>query len=231
MAHELNNPLTAVKLGLQNLKGMMKDSEQAQTQFRHAESAAQRCGRIVNDLLALSREPHLDTSVHLETVVQKTIAIFRQEFSGNVTVETVIASSLPPVSVDRIQIQQALMNVLINAFEAMKGKGVITVSVSDENRQIAVRIKNSGPGVPDHILSRVFEPFFTTKEMGKGSGLGLAITAQLVQKNGGTVAMEKSETGSVVFLMRFPAGLTVDPNPSFRDSYVILSSDKAGKEE
>ena len=117
---------------------------------------------------------------------------------------------LPRVKADPLLIQQALLNIVLNAEQAIgAGGGRIEsqTSVRDQNgtRQVVVHIRDTGPGIPPAAMPRLFEPFFTTKEVGKGTGLGLAITYGIIQEHGGQIAASNHPDGGAVFTVQPPS--------------------------
>jgi signal transduction histidine kinase len=125
-----------------------------------------------------------------------------------VKVETALAPDAPPVPGDPSQLQQAFLNIVANALDAMPGGGVLAVRSSVESRAtgpwVLIRIGDTGPGIPAGHLKQIFEPFFTTKELGKGTGLGLFITRQIVLEHGGSLDVESEPDEGAVFCLAFP---------------------------
>jgi signal transduction histidine kinase len=115
---------------------------------------------------------------------------------------------LPRVKADPLLIQQALLNIVLNAEQAVGGGGRIeshtTLVEEDGERQVVVRIRDTGPGIPPEAMPRLFEPFYTTKEVGQGTGLGLAITYGIIQEHGGQIAASNHPDGGAVFTVRLP---------------------------
>ena len=155
------------------------------------------------ELLAYSRDSNCRLA-DVADIVSSTVSTFQAEQSDTLTMDFDIASSLPPVSVDRGQIQQAVMNLLDNAAQAMGGKGRITVAVRCDKEYVVISVRDTGPGMNEETRKRIFDPFFTTKPRGKGLGLGLAITWQLVQRNGGTIDVNSRDGQGSEFMLRLP---------------------------
>jgi signal transduction histidine kinase len=103
------------------------------------------------------------------------------------------------------EIDQVFVNVISNAAQAMNGSGRLTLSTDLDGSWLEVRIADTGPGIPKHVLPKIFDPFFTTKEAGKGTGLGLSIVHKIVTKYDGTVTVDTSEGQGTTFRLRFPA--------------------------
>ena len=119
-------------------------------------------------------------------------------------------SALPPVVGDSLLLQQALLNVLINAEHAViNGEAIrridLATSTDDLRERVFLTVRDTGPGIPADVLPRIFDPFFTTKEVGQGTGLGLAITYGIVQEHGGTISASNAADGGAVFRLDLPS--------------------------
>jgi signal transduction histidine kinase/CheY-like chemotaxis protein len=209
IAHELNNPLTAIMGYGQLLLGQGLKPEQ------HSEAGkvfqqAERARRIVKNLLYFARENEPErTRVDLNEIAERTLALRSYELRvENILVECELASDLPETMADPYQLQQVVLNLLMNAEQALlqergQGKVKIKTRVADGNR-IAMEISDDGPGVPREIASRIFDPFFTTKPSGVGTGLGLSIVYGIVKQHGGEVTFENLSTGGARFVVELP---------------------------
>ncbi|MBA4386951.1 MAG: hypothetical protein C0404_03155, partial [Verrucomicrobia bacterium] len=213
MAHEVNNPLSAVIMCIQTISKHVAGNPNTATHINLAISAAARCRRIVNELLAFSRDPQMMRHSEASAIIEETVDLFVAEHPGGISVSREIVEPLPAVVLDKWQIQQALMNILVNAFEAMKGKGVIRVAMKQDKDNLLITIADDGPGMTREFRERVFEPFHTSKAHGRGHGLGLAITVQLVRRNGGQITVESTVGTGTTFLIRFPAGSSAKTQP------------------
>jgi signal transduction histidine kinase len=164
----------------------------------------------IERLLSASRPPTGDRApVDLNAVVRDVLELVGAGMAaGGVKVETALAPDAPPVPGDPSQLQQAFLNIVANALDAMPGGGVLTVRSSVESRStgpwVLIRIGDTGPGIPAGHLKQIFEPFFTTKELGKGTGLGLFITRQIVLEHGGSLGVESEPDEGAVFCLAFP---------------------------
>jgi signal transduction histidine kinase len=129
---------------------------------------------------------------------------------SRVDVRRHVAPKLPRVSGDALLLQQALLNILINAEHAIAATGSggrieISIDAGRGGDSVRLVIEDSGPGIPPHILPRIFDPFFTTKEVGQGTGLGLAITYGIVQEHGGSIQAVNAPGGGARFTIELPA--------------------------
>jgi two-component system NtrC family sensor kinase len=214
VVHEINNPLTGI---LTLLKLLRRTIDEEQTQLAEletfkshldlAQSETVRCSRIVGGLLDFSRQSRLELAeFDLNEVVEKTIAVVSHQLEvGNVTLERQLAPDLPRIRMDIGKIQQCVMNIVINAKDAMAGGGTLAVSTAfrAETDEIVLEIRDTGVGIPPENLSRIFDPFFTTKEA-KGLGLGLSVAYGIVQEHGGDIEVESEVGRGTTFRVRLP---------------------------
>lgn len=211
-AHEMNSPLNGVRLSLQALKEEAADQPVLLKMIENADRASFRCARIVRELLAFSRSPQQLAQLNLPDIVRACLNIFRKENPVSAFIREDIDGNLPTLFLDRAQIQQALLNLLTNANDAMKGDGTITVSIRNEGSHITLSIADSGPGIAPERLEHIFDPFFSTKiHDGKGLGLGLSITYELITRNGGTIEAESEPGRGTCFTICFPAHMNTTP--------------------
>ena len=210
MAHEINNPMNAIRLSLQALRESLPSGNEMSSVVETASRATGRCSRIVSDLLSFSREPQQITSLALRDILAETLADFQKEHPGEFRITTQFGAPVVPLRLDRAQIKQALTIILANAYDAMEGKGEVEVSVGGGEKEVLLTVTDHGPGIEESLLRRVFDPFFTTKKSAarKGTGLGLSIAYQLVHRNGGTIEVQSEKGRGATFVFRFP--LTAD---------------------
>jgi len=211
IAHELNNPLTAIMGYGQLLLGQALAPEQYSEASKVVQQA-ERARRIVKNLLYFARENEPErTRVDLNEIVERTLALRSYELRvENILVECDLAGDLPETMADPYQLQQVVLNLLTNAEQALlqergQGKVKIKTRVADGHR-IAIEISDDGPGVPRGIASRIFDPFFTTKPPGVGTGLGLSIVYGIVKRHGGEVTFENQSGGGARFVVELPVG-------------------------
>ncbi len=214
VAHELNNPLATILACAERLASRrLDDSTRRDVDAIH--NAAERAARIVRSLQTFARKRHTTrTRVDLNQVVQDTIALraFEQR-AGNVAIVQALAAGLPPVFADPHQIQQVLLNLMVNAEQAMidaHGRGTLVLrSWQDADRDaVILEVADDGPGVPKDVETRIFDPFFTTKAVGKGTGLGLTVAYAIAQEHGGRLVMGPRQDRGAVFRLELPIGGT-----------------------
>jgi two-component system NtrC family sensor kinase len=207
VAHELNTPLGGVlslaMLALEECDESLpvrKDLELIVKQALH-------CREIVKGLLAFAHQSESGAvKTDVNSVIENTLALLeRQAIFQNVRTTRTLREGLPPVFIDPSQLQSVVMNVVMNAVDAMEGTGALAVetTVDEAGEQVLIRISDTGKGIPDKIKPLIFEPFFTTKEPGEGTGLGLAIVYGVVKGAGGRISVDSSPSGTT-FTMWLP---------------------------
>jgi hypothetical protein len=174
-------------------------------------SEAERAARIVRNLLTFARKRQTTRAmVDLNQVARETLALraYEQRLT-NVTVIDALAAGLPQVFADGHQVQQVLLNLMINAEQAMvsaNGRGTLVLRTwHDPDQEIVIlEINDDGPGIPDDLQPKIFDPFFTTKEVGKGTGLGLTVAYAIVQEHGGRIRLESRPDAGASFYVEMP---------------------------
>jgi two-component system cell cycle sensor histidine kinase/response regulator CckA len=212
VAHELNNPLATILTWAERLAQRDVD-EPVKRGLDTIRSESERAAKIVRNLLTFARKRHTTRAmVDLNHVVRDTLALrsYDQRVS-NITIIEALAAGLPLVFADPHQVQQVLLNLVINAEQAMlnaNGRGTIVLHTwHDPDREaVILEVNDDGPGVPEEVQPRIFDPFFTTKEVGKGTGLGLTVAYAIVQEHGGRITVKSSGSRGATFVVEFPAG-------------------------
>lgn len=197
IAHEIGNPIGII-LGLADL---LKDgevrAEEARAFAGQIREAAGRVDAIIRDLLQFAR-PKRDeeASADVREVLEATIQLLRPQkrFKG-VEVRTELGDGPLHAEIRASQLQQVLVNLLLNAADAMKGRGLVTVRAYRQDREVFIEVEDEGPGVPVEDRGRIFDPFYTTKAPGEGTGLGLPICAQIVEIYGGEIRVDDAREG------------------------------------
>lgn len=228
IAHELNNPLTAIMGYGQLLLG----HGLSPAQFSEANKIFQEAGRarrIVKNLLYFARENQPErTRVDLNEIVERTLALRSYELRvENIVVECDLTADLPETMADPYQLQQVVLNLLMNAEQALlqeRGRGNVRIRTrsSGENR-IALEVSDDGPGIPREIASRIFDPFFTTKPSGVGTGLGLSIVYGIIKQHDGEVTLENQSGGGARFMIELPV-VPVPAGPRFAAIPAIVAA-------
>jgi two-component system NtrC family sensor kinase len=213
VAHELNNPLQGVMGNLELMIGV-EDRPQTRRDLEQVQVAGQRAAKIVRNLLSFARKSALDRSVEdLNEIVRAALAWRANDLRANdIVLDEQYAQELPLVIVNREEIQQVILNLILNAEHASRTlpKGaVVHVRTGASGTGVFVEIADEGPGVPRDAAARIFEPFFTTKFVGEGTGLGLSVSLGIAEAHGGGLALLPSERGA-----RFALTLPVAAMPS-----------------
>ncbi|MBM3277417.1 MAG: HAMP domain-containing protein [Candidatus Handelsmanbacteria bacterium] len=204
VAHEINNPAGVVSMFAQQLQERPDLDPAHRDKLRVIERHAERIGRVTRGLLdfARAREYRRDPLDLCQTLDQA-LEAFAPRLK-QVEVAKCYALCPAPVLGDGEQLQQVFGNLILNAVQAMEGKGRLWVEVVEEADQIRAAVADSGPGIPAQYLERVFEPFFTTKEVGQGTGLGLAVSYGTVKAHGGRMSAANRPQGGAVFSIFLP---------------------------
>jgi signal transduction histidine kinase/CheY-like chemotaxis protein len=210
IAHELNNPLTSIQGYAQLLVGRRPGADLVADARRISEEAA-RAGGIVKNLLLFAREARPERrAISLNEIVERTLALRSYELKiENIGVEFNLEPSLPPTLGDAGQLQQVVLNLVVNAEQAIqqgRGQGRIRIRTRRlAGDRIALEISDDGPGIPPEIVSRIFDPFFTTKPAGVGTGLGLSIVYGIVHEHGGEVSVDSQPGDGATLTVELPA--------------------------
>jgi signal transduction histidine kinase len=209
VAHELNNPLSVV-LGRVVLLSRKLAGSPLLADVEKLGRAAERCGRIVKNFLALARQrPPERAQVQLNLVVQEAVELVAYPLRvDSVDVRLDLADPLPPVWADPHQLQQVVVNLLTNAHHAMRQtrprQVIVTTRHEPVRGSVSLRVADSGPGIPPELQARIFEPFFTTKPAGEGTGLGLAICRGILDSHGGSIRVESAPGQGAAFVIDVP---------------------------
>ncbi|HXX46035.1 MAG TPA: ATP-binding protein [Candidatus Acidoferrales bacterium] len=228
IAHELNNPLTAIMGYAQLLLGHgLQPSQFAEA--KNVYNEAERARRIVKNLLYFARENKPErTRVDVNETVERTIALRSYELRvEDIVVECDLAPGLPHTMADPYQLQQVILNLVVNAEQALlgdRGHGRVWIRTRHlfhgagrrTGESIVLEVSDDGPGIPPAIASRIFDPFFTTKAAGLGTGLGLSIVYGIVHQHGGEVTFENKPGGGAKFTVELPVvhAPAAEPAPS-----------------
>ena len=226
VAHELNNPLTSVIGYAQLLQEEVRDASASGTprtpnnlvhDLRRIAEESERAAKIVRNLLAFARRQSAAREEQdVADVMTRVMSLRSYEFRLNtIEVETSFEPGLPPVLGDGGQLQQALLNLLLNAEQAMRARSVRRISIGarrvPDADAVELFIADSGHGIPAENLNRIFDPFFTTREVGEGTGLGLSICYGIVRDHGGQIAVESRVGQGTTFKVLLPARGQDDP--------------------
>lgn len=206
IAHELNNPLTDI-LGFAQLAANSPDlSEQTYEDIIKIVQSALYAREVIKKMLFFSRQTHpRETKANLNALVRDWMGFIEPRCAQNgIEVALALCEDLPDIAGDASQLNQVLINLVINAIHAMAEGGRLTIETRVRDRQVIMRVTDTGTGIPADIRDKIFLPFFTTKEVDKGTGLGLSVVYGIVTEHGGTISLESTEGEGTVFEILFP---------------------------
>jgi two-component system NtrC family sensor kinase len=206
IAHEVKNPLAGI-LGCTQLA--LLDAEPAsdlEEGLKLIEKETERCAGIINNLMRFARQEKAELEpTEINLVVDDAVAIVNHQLELNrVKVIKDLGENLPQVSGNANQLQQVLMNLMMNAQQAMEEGGLVTVSTRQIDQRLEIVVSDTGPGIPPELQGRLFEPFFTTKPTGKGTGLGLSVSFGIVKDHEGEISVESELGKGTNFIIELP---------------------------
>jgi signal transduction histidine kinase len=205
MAHEIRNPLGGIQLYASILSGDLVDRPKSLAVVKKISGGVQRLESLVSQVLQFTREISASVvQMNLDEVIEEAVGLASARLVAG-HIECRVDGPRPmPVVADPLLVGQAILNLLLNAAEAIESRGKITVKYAavcgDGARQFHLTVRDSGPGISPQILDRIFNPFFTTKET--GTGLGLAIVHRIVEAHDGTIIVTNAEGGGAKFEIR-----------------------------
>jgi two-component system, NtrC family, sensor kinase len=208
VAHEINNPLTGILM----YGNLMKEKMEADHPFLSSLNCiledAERCRDIVKNLLAYSRQSSMSLDhFSMNSLVEESLRLIRdQSMFMNITVQKGLADTWLLVKADRNKMSQVVINLVMNAIDAMNFSGILTLKTyrNDDRKTACLEVTDTGCGIPEENRNRIFDPFFTTKELGKGTGLGLSTAYGIVKENNGDILIKDSGPEGTTFLMELP---------------------------
>ena len=208
VAHELNNPLQGIVTYSHLLLETMPNEEWSKGNLEKIVTQANRCRDIVRGLLDFSRQRKPNKTLYdVNKVLRECVSLLEnQALFHNIQIKEALDPKLPMTVIDPSQIERVFMNIIINAAEAMDGKGLLalTTRLDPVEHFIDVKFTDTGPGITKENLERIFSPFFTTKDAGHGVGLGLAISYGIVREHKGTILVESEVGKGTTFTVRIP---------------------------
>lgn len=206
VAHEINNPLGGILNCLYNMRKGTLSPARHEEYLASMEDGLRRVQRIVRQLLDFSQQHNPELALaDINQVVNRVLLLTDHLFVPHrVQLETELAPDLPEIMIDRHMMEQVLMNLVLNAIQAMRSGGVLTISTVVEAAHCLVRVRDSGCGISSSVLPRIFDPFFTTKNEGEGTGLGLSVSLGIVERHGGRIMVESEVGKGTTFTVSIP---------------------------
>jgi two-component system, cell cycle sensor histidine kinase and response regulator CckA len=227
IAHDLNNALTAIAGYAELALGEVASDHAARADVEEIRRAAERAGSVTRQLLAFSRKQLLEPRIFdLNETIGAICRLLSRLLGADVEVQTRLAQGALPVLGDPGQVEQAVINLAVNARDAMPGGGTLMIATTQETideayarshppmppgQYVVLRISDSGHGMPRETQARIFEPFFTTKDVGKGTGLGLSMVYGTLKQSGGFIFVDSEVGHGTTFRLFFPAAAAPEP--------------------
>ena len=231
IAHDLGNLLMPITLGVKVLRRRLEQTDDKIEQVLNMiQKSAERGGNMVEQVLAFARGVEGErVALQLDGIVEEIHGITDETFPESIAVETDVAGDLPRVIGDATQIQQVLMNLCVNARDAMPEGGTLTIDAeavtlteADAERNIdaepgsyvCIRVRDTGTGMPDDVMDKIFEPFFSTKEEGEGTGLGLSTAYSIIQSHDGFIDVDSERGRGTQFRVYLPVSTDEQERPA-----------------
>ena len=221
VAHEINNPLTAINANAQMLQMTTPVDDENYESVDLIVRAGDRAARVVRGLLDFARQSEYSFKVANvnDSIVQALDLVSYQFTSANISVAKKLGQELPPITASWEHLQSVWLNLLINARDALRAvdreRKIAISTAADETRQgILVSVSDTGRGMSQAEISHIFEPFYTTKAPGEGTGLGLATCQQIVNQHGGTISVTSKPGVGTTFVVHLPQGAEVQGGPA-----------------
>lgn len=207
IAHEINNPLTSILTFAHLLREKEPIDKQDTEDLDLIIHETKRAADIVQGLLDFARErPAVKEPLSLNDVVRRTVRLIRnQKLFRGVAIEEQLSSDLPAVNGDTNRLQQVVLNLCLNAREAMENGGTIYIETQTKQGEVILEVRDTGHGINSEDLEQIFEPFFSTKPVGQGTGLGLSVTYGIVDQHGGRIEVDSEEGTGTTFTVLLPS--------------------------
>jgi PAS domain S-box-containing protein len=206
VAHDFNNALTVITACTGMVLSQLPQDADVRVDLHDIEIAARKAAGLSQQLLQFARGQvgHREP-INLGAVIAEMQGALFKSVGAGIAIETKVDSAAPLILADKVALQQILLNLVINARDAMSGTGRITVSVQRDGDRVVLAVTDTGAGMPHAVRERIFEPFFTTKGEGKGTGLGLATVQRIMNELGGEIAVASEVGHGTTIRLRFPA--------------------------
>jgi PAS domain S-box-containing protein len=208
VAHEINNPLAGILIYAEILQREMEEDNAGLQHLEEIINQTLRCKEIVTRLLEFSRQSlGQKTLVDINDIISRCVKLIgNQVLFHNIEINLALNPDLPQIFADPGELQQVFTNLFLNAADAMKGLGTITITsrTAPQRDGVTITFSDTGSGIPPDLQDKIFDPFFTTKPPGKGTGLGLSVVYGVIQRHGGSIEVECPTEGGTIFTIRLP---------------------------
>jgi len=238
IAHEINNPLGGILIYSSLMMEDLPETDSRRADLVRIVQEAGRCKEIVKSLLEFARqtEPKMEPTDINRAIADGLFFLVNQALFHNIHIVKKLDAFLPFVRGNASQLKQVFMNIIVNAAEAMRGGGTLTITTfcATDQKTVFVEFTDTGEGIPPENLSRIFDPFFTTKEVGKGTGLGLATSYGIVEDHGGRISVKSQAGEGTTFTIELPVHhetqAILEPR-SIQDRGAYDGAERTGKPE
>jgi signal transduction histidine kinase len=210
VAHEINNPLNFIQAGILGLETYFHDNLESHIPevtplMNGVKEGVKRSAQIVTSLSRYSRQDLLPlTRCNIHEIIDNCLIMLQSETKARIEIKKSYSEDVTEVYGNEGELHQAMLNILVNAIQAIGKEGMITISTRVVQGTIEISVSDSGCGIDEQHLGRIFDPFFTTKEPGLGTGLGLSITYNIIMKHNGSVTCRSKKSEGSEFIINLP---------------------------
>ena len=227
IAHDFNNLMTAIAGYAELIGDTFDDSDSRRDDLREIVQAVDRASTLTGQLLTFSRKQVVHPErTSVPRILSSMQIMLRRLLGEDIQMIYNLDETLPEVFIDPVQIEQIIMNLAVNARDAMPAGGTLKVAARKDGRDLVLTVSDNGEGMPKETLSRIFEPFFTTKPPGEGTGLGLSTIYGIVEQNSGTIDVDSGVGEGTVFTIRLPAMDAGDEKPEDHSGDIVQAQKK-----
>jgi two-component sensor histidine kinase len=205
VAHDFNNLLTILVGNLALVAEELRDQPRQFEKLKSARDAARRGGELIKQLLSFARqEPVESRLINPAEIIARIAPLIQRALGSRIELKLELDEQANPVQGNSAQLESVIVNLAVNARDAIEGTGCVGIKVSSRDDELTIEVSDDGSGVPDEIAARVFEPFFTTKGDGKGSGLGLSMVKLYAEQFDGTAELASADGAGTTVSLKFP---------------------------